>query len=120
MTPVNGDIEAEYEDGYIHNETQLGDNSPYLPDEKNVFNDILENRPVAEHGRMVRFSVFYGDKRHDVDWTNLPKNARPIRFRHIEVDFQDGKMLEKRIMGVDFGYQYTDDDGKNVQDVMKL
>lgn len=115
MTPY---IEAEYESGYIHRENE-SDRSPYIRD-KNIFSDILERRPEAVHGKMVRFSLQLETERIDVDFTVLPDNARPIRFKHMEGDFRDGGLVESRCMGIDFGYQYTDADGKNQQEVYEV
>lgn len=122
IIPYDGSIEAQYADGYIHSETELDDTSPYLPDTANVLNDILEKRPEAEHGRLVRVSCFYLNRRYDIDFTELPDNARPIRFKHMERDMtSDGSFVsEVRMTGIDFGYQYTDEEGKNIQQVEVL
>jgi hypothetical protein len=79
--PQDSSCDAEYEDGYIHSETDFNDISPYTH-KHNIFNDILEKRPEAEHGRLVRFSAYWKDNRYDVNWLDLPDNARPVRFRH--------------------------------------
>jgi hypothetical protein len=119
-TPLDTSVEAEYADGYIHSETEFDDVAQY--GEGNVFTDILEKRPEADHGSMVRFSVFYENHRYDVDWTALPDNARPIRFRHgfSTWDQATGEVLASGFSGVDFGYQFNDEDGQNVQEVLKL
>lgn len=121
MTPYDGSIEAEYSDGYIHSETVLGDVSPYLAD-KNIFNDILEKRPEAAHGPMVRFSCYYQNFRYDVNWSGLPANARPIRYKNMQRHFQQdvGWIGEAEILSIGFGYQYTDEQGRNVQEVREL
>lgn len=119
--PLDTSVEAEYEDGYIHSETELDDMSPY-EEGRNVFYDILEKRPEPEHGRMVRFSVYYQNNRYDVDWTELPDNARPIRFRHgfSTMNVATGEIVASGFSGVDFGYQWNDESGKNHQEVLKL
>ena len=119
--PFDTSIEAEYEDGYVHSETELDDLSPYA-ENMNVLNDILNKRPEADHGRMVRFSCFYQNNRYDVDWTQLPENARPIRFRHgySTMALGSGEILDTGWTGVDFGYQWNDDDGQNHQEIMNL
>lgn len=121
MIPFDTSCEAEYEDGYVHSETELGDTSPFV-DGKNVFYDILEKRPEAEHGRMVRFSVFYQNQRYDVDWQMLPDNARPIRFRqgYSTMNIATGEVIETGWSGVSFGYQYNDDSGQNVKEIIDL
>ncbi|NTW61840.1 hypothetical protein HGB25_00270 [Candidatus Saccharibacteria bacterium] len=120
ILPVDTSVEAEYEDGYILNETEHGDISPY-DETKNILNDILEQRPQAEHGKLVRFSCFYKGFRYDVDWTNLPDNARPIRFRDGQRhrDMETGGEWSEWV-GLHFGYQYNDKNGKNIQEVMDL
>lgn len=116
---LHGSVEAEFDDGYIHNETHLNDTSPYETG-RNVFYDILHRLPEAHHGKMVRFSCFYDNKRYDVDFRGLPENARPIRFKHMERTFANGVWGSPVITRLDFGYQYTDTDGKNQQEVVDL
>jgi len=111
-------IEAEYVDGYVHREDDQ-DHSPYVSG-KNIFNDILEKRPEAAHGKMVRFSLVTENETYSVDWTTLPNNARPIRFKHMEADSIGGEITDVRIVGIDFGYQYTDENGANIQEVRTL
>lgn len=119
MLPLDTSIQAEYEDGYIHDETTLNDISPYNK-EKNIFDDIINKRPEAEHGKLVRYSLFYKDNRHDIYWNTLPENARPIRFRHgFFAELSNGD-IESGFSSVDFGYQYNDKNGKNVQEVVEL
>jgi len=119
MLPLDTTVEAEYEDGYILSETEHNDESQY--GDGNILRDIIEKRPEADHGKMVRFSCFYKDGQYDIDWTTLPDNARPIRFR-------DGK-LERNLTtgqeefewtGCRYGYQYNDETGKNIQEVIEL
>lgn len=119
--PLDTSVEAEYADGYIHSETELDDVSAYKAD-ANVFYDILNRLPEADHGRMVRFSCFWQDRRYDVDLRKLPDNTRPIRFRHgySTMNAMSGEAIESGFSGVDFGYQFNDDTGKNHQQVLKL
>ena len=117
--PLDTSVQAEYEDGFVLDETKLKDISPYN-EGHNVLRAILDKSPEAEHGKLVRFTGFWRGKRYDVDWTTLPDNARPIRFRHGFITrYQDGTQ-EQGWSGMDFGYQYTDDSGNNVQDVQEL
>lgn len=117
--PEDTSIEAEYEDGFVLNETQHNDISPYDP-QFNVFRAILNKDPEQEHGMMIRFSVFYKDMRHDINWLDLPDNARPIRFRdRYLTSFPDGS-TESGITGCRFGYQFTDENGKNQQFIKEL
>jgi len=119
MLPLDTSVEAEYSDGYILSETEHNDVSQY--GDGNILRDMIEKRPDAEHGKMVRFSCFYKDTRYDVDWTTLPDNARPIRFR-------DGKRERNMSTGEEhfewtgcrYGYQYNDENGKNIQEVIEL
>lgn len=129
IIPHDTSVEAEYEDGFILNETEQNDQSAYIemvivdgvPTGPNTLNDILKKRPEVEHGRMIRFSVFYKNQRHDVDWTTLPDNARPIRFRDRSswIDGQ-GRTGVTDWQACRFGYQYNDEDGRNQQEVMEL
>jgi hypothetical protein len=118
--PLDTSCQAEYADGYIHDETTLNDTSPFTG-VNNILNDILEKRPETEHGKLVRFSVFYKDRRYDIDWTTLPENARPIRFRDgsRSLNLDNGDM-EQWWTGCRFGYQYNDANGKNIQEVQEL
>lgn len=118
--PQDTSVEAEYQDGFILSETEHSDVSPYTGKD-NIFNDILEKRPEAEHGPMVRFSCFYKDHRYDVDWTTLPINARPIRFRTAQLEMEVSSGAETfSWLGVNFGYQYNDDDGKNIKEIQEI
>lgn len=113
-------VEAAYADGYTHSELELNDVSPYVAG-RNIFNDILEKRPEAEHGRMVRFSLVHELNRYDIDWSTIPDNARPIRFKHMRMDFDvTNGSTYTYLDGIDFGYQYNDENGQNVQRVMKI
>lgn len=126
--PLDTSCQAEYEDGFILDETSQKDISAYVecplvdgvPTGPNTFNDIIEKRPDIEHGRMVRFSVFYKDLRHDVDWTTLPDNALPIRLRdgYNYLD-ENGDETFGGWTGCRFGYQY-DHAGKNVKEEIEL
>lgn len=117
--PYDGSCEATYADGYILSETEHEDVSPFTG-QHNILNDILEKRPEAEHGDLVRFSVYYKDARYDVDWNGLPDNARPVRWKRMEADSIGGTIVEVRIMKVGFGYQYNDSNGNNIQEVKEL
>lgn len=108
-------LQAEYADGYLHDELALNDVSPYA-EGRNVFYDILERKPEPEHGPLKRLTLFTDGERFDIDWTRVPEGARPIRFRKMELDLvQTGEPQEARCVGVVFGYQYNDADGKNHQ-----
>lgn len=109
-------IEAEYQDGYIHNEEKLGDISPFR-EGSNIFYDILNKMPEAEHGPMVRFTLFTDGKRYDIDWTQTPPGARPIRFKEMSREFHQTKgwLGEARINRIGFGYQYNLADGTNTE-----
>lgn len=114
--PIEGSCRAEYEDGYIHDETALHDIGRF----KNVLNDIIEGYPEKEHGRLVKFSVFYKNASYDFDWTQLPDSSRPVRFKHMELDEKGGAIIATRLMGVDIGFQYNDELGKNVKQIQEL
>jgi len=115
--PLDSSVQAEYQDGFILDETELNDINPY--GEGNVFRAILNKSPETEHGEMIRFSVFWKDNRYDVDWTTVPGDARPIRFRHgYHTQYPDGS-VETGFSGVDFGWQGTVD-GKSHKEIMNL
>lgn len=118
--PLDSSCQAEYKDGFILDETELADTSQLI-EGKNVFHDILNRLPESEHGPMVRFSCFWKNQRYDIDWRNLPDNARPIRFRHgYAIRSLDGSLVESGWSGVDFGCQWNDEDGSNKQEVLEL
>lgn len=119
VLPIDGSCQAEYSDGFILDETTHNDFSPYTGTD-NILNDILEKRPEADHGDMVRFSMFYKDNRYDVDWHGLPANARPVRWKRMEADQIGGNITEVRLVKVGFGYQYNNEQGENVQEVQEL
>lgn len=111
---TNGSIEATYADGYVHSEAKLKDVSPYA-EGRNIFYDILKKLPEAVHGQLIRFSVYHNGEWHHIEWTEVPKSARPVRLRDMERDrvitsegTHDG---EVRIVAVRFGYEYA---GKQV------
>lgn len=124
-------VQAEYADGFILDETEQSDVSIYqllIPRNKsgeptqgsNTFSDILNGRPKREHGQMIRFSLFYKNLRHDIDWLETPANARPVRYKKMEMDYNGPLANQPRIMVVGFGYQYNDATGKNYQQVKEL
>jgi hypothetical protein len=119
MLPMDSSIEAEFEDGYILSETEVGDTNPY--GEGNTFTAILNRLAEADHGKMIRFSVFWKNQRYDIDWIQVPENARPIRFRHgystLHIATGD---IESGFSGVDFGCQWNDESGRNQQEVIEL
>lgn len=118
ITPLDSSVEAEYADGFILSETEQDDISLW-DSGQNTLRDILEKRPEAEHGQLVRFSCFWKGNRYDVNWITLPYSARPIRFREGNRSFNtstgEGSFWWSK---VNFGYQYNDATGKNYK-VMK-
>ncbi len=119
MLPIDTSVEAEYKDGFILSETEHNDQSPYNQTH-NILGAILNKDAEKEHGKVVRFSVFYKDLRHDVDWTTLPDNARPIRFRTgFNTLASDGSETSGWV-SIQFGYQYQDENGKNIKEIKEL
>lgn len=118
--PLDSSVQAEYEDGYILDETEAGDVNPFSG-EGNTFTAILNKLPEADHGPMIRFSVFWKNQRYDIAWDQVPDSARPIRFRHgySTMNVASG-VVESGFSGVDFGVQWNDESGKNQQEVMEL
>jgi hypothetical protein len=113
---INGSIQAEYEDGFILDETDCNDISPH-DSKHNIFRDILKKWSEPEHGKMVRFTMFYNNKQYNINWVGLPDNARPVRYKNIEQDSIGARIIETRLMKVGFGYQYTDKNGKNIEEI---
>ena len=111
-------LEAEYADGFIHRED---DRDQSLYGNGNVFHDIINRLPEADHGKMVRFSADTGNEVHSIDWTTLPDNARPIYFRRMEreTDVATGDSVT-RALSHSFGYQFNDADGRNQQEVTEI
>ena len=118
--PYDSSIEAEYADGFILSEAEQNDVSAYSPGH-NTFHDILNKLPEADHGKMVRFSVYHNGERHDVDWTQVPETARPHRLKYLERDHNlNGDFAsEVRLMKTEFGYQHTTN-GKNHKEFKDL
>jgi hypothetical protein len=120
LVPLDTSIEAEFEDGFVLSETAEGDVARFA-EKGNTLTDLLGRHAEAEHGPMVRFSLYYLNTRYDVDWTQVPDNARPIRFRHgFHTRNLAGETVARGFAGVDFGYQWNDERGKNRQEVLVL
>lgn len=117
--PTDGSIQATYSDGYVLSEDEHSDISPYNSDH-NILRAILNKDPEAEHGSLIMFSVYYKNNRYDIDFTNLPDNARPVRWKRMEADTVGGQITEVRLTKVGVGYQYNDENGKNIQEVIEL
>lgn len=112
-------LEAQYESGFILREDEQ-DHSPY-DSGRNIFHAILNKRPETAHGPMVRLALVTPKLTYTVDWTQLPDNARPIRFKHMERDFVGSEPVgPPRIAEINFGFQYIDENGDNVQEVKYL
>jgi hypothetical protein len=118
-------LEAEYKSGFVHS-NEHADVSPYAVGEdgkiaQNVFNDILEKRAETIHGRLVRLSLIGTTKRYDIDWAELPDNARPIYLREMQHDLDSATGTSTTLMtNQTFGYQYTGEDGKNYKEVSQI
>ena len=117
--PQDTSCQAEYADGFVLDETEHDDTSPYNPTQ-NILRAIINGDAIEEHGPMVRFSVFYKDARYDVAWVDLPTNARPIRFRDGFMTLDAYGNTVSGWSGVRFGYQYNDENGKNIQEIQEL
>ena len=118
--PLDGSIEATFEDGFVLSETETGDVSPFNA-EHNILRCIINKDAESSHGRLVEVSLFYRNKKYTVDFMGLPENARPIRFKHMERQSVGGEWItDPYINRIDFGYQFTDENGKNIQEVITL
>lgn len=119
LIPLDTSLEAEYADGFILSETEHADVAQF--GDGNIFSDIINKRPEAEHGPLVRLTCFYLNTRYDIDWAALPDNARPIRFRHgFHTVNLAGETVASGWTGLDFGYQWNEPDGSNRQEVLRL
>ena len=105
--PYDTSLEAEYEDGFVLNETALDDVNPFTG-EGNTFTAILKRLAEPEHGPMVRFSVFWQNHRYDIDWTTLPREAQPIRLRYGYATINQFGGTSFGFNGVDFGFELGD------------
>jgi hypothetical protein len=115
-------IEAEYSDGYVLSETSTDDVSPY-DEGRNVFHAIVNFRPVAEHGSMVRWSLIPdGDHeiRLDVDWRDIPPGARPIYWREMRCSLVGRVAGPPEALQHHFGYQYPDKQGRCVKEILDV
>lgn len=117
-------LEAEYESGYVHRENEQ-DESSYKPGH-NFFYDILSGMPTENgQGRMVRFSLIPAGNagegyRYDIDWRLLPANARPVHFMRMSITTGPAGSTGPVCQTRGFGYQYTDEDGKNVEKIEEI
>jgi hypothetical protein len=111
-------IQAEYESGYCHTEDEQ-DHSPFVRG-KNILSDIIEKRPEAAHGKMVRFSLIGADARYDVDFRGLPASARPIYYRDMKATIDEYGNQTTECLKHYFGYQYNDEQGKNIKEIQEI
>jgi hypothetical protein len=118
--PLSVYLEAEFVDGFVLREDEE-DVSAFV-DGKNVFYDILNRLHEPEHGPMLRLALVCPDNTYSIDWALLPENARPVRFKHMERDMnENGEWIgPARVVQVDFGFQYTSDGGRNVQEIKEI
>lgn len=117
--PLGHFLQAEYESGYVHTENEL-DQSSFRPG-SNFFCDILNGLPTeAGHGRMTKFRLINpaGDD-YEVDWTQVPANARPVYWRKMSRDINIPDSVAVCLL-VGFGYQYTDENGENIQHIEEI
>ncbi len=99
-------LQAEYKDGYIFDEDS--DKTVYiLPN--TYFSTVVSKKLEEQHGPMVRWSMFKDNKRIDIDWTKVPKNARPIRMKQFETKIGTiNNNTQSIAKAVFFGYDYID------------
>jgi hypothetical protein len=125
-------LEAVFADGFKY----LGNNADVsvVDPKRNVFFDIKEGLH-AQHGKLVKYTVHalfknaegnYG--RHDIDFSKLPDNAKPIWFIKREADFEfdesNGKIGKQlaptRDILYGFGYEFTDEKGELQKEIIEL
>jgi hypothetical protein len=106
-------FEAEYADGFVYRETEE-DKSFFLP-KRNCFFDVVNRLPESKHGPMLKFSLVHPpDDRIEVDFTILPRSARPVRLKHVDGVFRDYGVIEKTITKIEFGWEIVDADGNRI------
>lgn len=116
--PYGYKIQAEYSDGYNHTEDEQ-DHSPWVSG-KNILSDIIEGRPEKGHGKMVRFSLVGINDTHNIDWSEVPKDARPIYYREMQLirNVSTGNN-EVTCLKHYFGYQWTENN-KNHKEIKEI
>ena len=108
-------LKAKYQDGFILDEQKQNDVSLF-DKKRNTFYDILNNLCEPEHGKLVELTLVLPDKISTIDWTTVPDNAKPIRYRTFEMNLNTG---EQSLLKTGFGYEYLKD-GKNVQKIEEI
>ncbi|HPF30956.1 MAG TPA: hypothetical protein PLO25_01425 [Candidatus Saccharibacteria bacterium] len=112
-------IEAEYESGYIHREDEQ-DQSPFVRG-KNILHDIVNHYPEKAHGKLVRFSLIStSGKSYDIDFKSLPKNAKPIYYRQMQLErnLETGRQNLSCLKHY-FGYEYKNNKEK-VKEIQEI
>jgi len=115
-------LEAQYKDGYILSEKEQNDVSLFV-EGKNTFYDILNKLPEVEHGLLVKLKLQLPNDKLEIDWTTVPDNSKPIRYKSYEQDtnVETGQVSPIRLMKIGFGYEYFDKKlNKNVQKVQEI
>jgi hypothetical protein len=113
-------IEAEYEDGFILNQIKNSDTSIFSK-KGNTFTDILNFLPIRYHGRMVRFSLYHNNKRHDINWNMTPLGSRPFFMKTMSSSLGNIYIGSSGIIqNVEFGYEYMDINGQLIRETIKL
>jgi len=121
-TNTMAQLEAQYKDGYILSEKEQNDVSLFV-EGKNTFYDILNKLPEVEHGLLVKLKLQLPNDKLEIDWTTVPDNSKPIRYKSYEQDtnVETGQVSPIRLMKIGFGYEYFDKKlNKNVQKVQEI
>lgn len=106
-------FEAEYADGFVYRETK--EDKSFFVKGRNCFFDVVHRLPEAKHGPMLKFSLVHPpNDRIEVDFTILPRSARPVRLKHMEGDFHDYGKIVTRIMKIEFGWEIVDDNEQRI------
>jgi hypothetical protein len=114
-------LETEYEDGFINTMTQA-DRSDFDPS-RNFFYDVLNRLHEEKHGKLVRYSCIGSEKRADIDWSTLPKDAKPIWFinRSKSISQTGDSVIEHEHIDNFYGFGYEcSNNGKHDKEVLEL
>lgn len=81
---------------------------------KSAFQDILD---YQENHKLNTFMITDGNIRHSV---YLDNNKKLIYYRDVEIKYIDGIAQEPNIVSYNVGYEYKDENGKNIKRITTI